>query len=87
MNEIFLLTLIFAFLAIFVESVSLILQLKGRRLSKWFGRNAFNIHMITTGTFWVITFCLIVILQFENHSLFHSSIVLKYAGLILSIGM
>ena len=85
MNQVFLLTLIFAFLAIFVESVSLILQLKGRRLSKWFGRNAFRIHMITTSTFWVITFCLIVYLQFFKHPLFHHSIILKYTGLILLI--
>ncbi len=85
MNEIFLLTLIFAFLAILIESANLILQLKGRRLTKWFGKNAFSIHMITTGTFWVITFCLIVYLQFGNHPLFHSSIILKYAGLILLI--
>jgi len=84
-NRIFSLTVIFAFLAIFVESANLILQLKGRRLTKWFGKNAFSIHMITTGIFWAITFCLIVILQFENHPLFHSSIVLKYVGLILLI--
>jgi protein-S-isoprenylcysteine O-methyltransferase Ste14 len=85
MNRIFLLTLIFVFLTIFVESVSLILQLKGRRLSKWFGKNAFHIHMITTSTFWAITFCLIVFLQLYKHPLFHSSIILKYAGLILLI--
>jgi protein-S-isoprenylcysteine O-methyltransferase Ste14 len=85
MNKVFLLTLIFAFLAIFVESVNLILQLKGRRLSRWFGKNAFSIHMITTGTFWVITFCLIVYLQFGKHPLFHSNVILKYAGLSLLI--
>lgn len=85
MNEIFLLTLIFAFLAIFVESANLILQLNGRKLTKWFGKNAFSVHMITTGFFWVITFCLIVILQFEDHPVFHSSTVLKYVGLILLI--
>jgi protein-S-isoprenylcysteine O-methyltransferase Ste14 len=85
MNKVFLLTLIFAFLAIFVESVSLILQLKGRKLSKWFGKNAFRIHMITTSTFWVITLCLIVYLQFCKHPLFHSNIILKYTGLILLI--
>jgi len=85
MNEIFLLTLIFAFLAIFVESVNLILQLKGRKLTKWFGKNAFNAHMITTGAFWVITFCLIIILQFEDHPLFSSSVSLKYIGTILLI--
>jgi protein-S-isoprenylcysteine O-methyltransferase Ste14 len=65
--------------------VNLILQLKGRRLSRWFGKNAFSIHMITTGTFWAITFCLIVYLQFGRHPLFHSSIILKYIGLSLLI--
>jgi len=84
-NRIFSLTIIFVFLAIFVESVNLILQLKGRRLTKWFGKNAFSIHMMTTGIFWAITFCLIVYLQFGNHPLFHSSIILKYAGLFLLI--
>jgi protein-S-isoprenylcysteine O-methyltransferase Ste14 len=83
MNKVLLLTLIFAFLAIFVESLNLILQLKGRRLSRWFGTNAFGIHMITTSIFWVITFSLIVYLQFGKHPLFHSSIILKYAGLSL----
>jgi len=83
MNKVFLLTLIFAFLAIFVESLNLILQLRNRKLSRWFGTNAFGIHMITTSTFWVITFSLIVYLQFSKHPLFHSSIILKYAGLSL----
>jgi len=88
MNSIFFLTVVFAFLAIFAESVNLILQLKGKKLTKWFGKNAFSIHMITTGIFWAITFCLIVILQFENHPLFHSSIILKYAGLsFLIVGL
>lgn len=87
MNRIFILTTIFVFLTIFVESINLILQLKGRRLTKWFGKNAFNIHMLSTGIFWVITFCLFVILQFEERPLFHNSIILnlKYTGLIFSI--
>ena len=85
MNRMFILTIIFVFLTIFVESINLILQLKGRKLTKWFGKNAFNIHMIFTGIFWVITFCMIVILQFEERPLFHNSIVLKYIGLILLI--
>ena len=85
MKKIFFLSLIFAFLAILVESVNLILQLNGKKLTKWFGNNAFSIHMITTGIFWAITFCLIVSLQFAKHPLLHSSIILKYAGLILLI--
>jgi protein-S-isoprenylcysteine O-methyltransferase Ste14 len=85
MSRIFILTVIFAFLAILVESANLILELNGKKLTKWFGKNAFSIHMITTGIFWAITFCLIVILQFGNHPLFHSSIILKYAGLSLLI--
>lgn len=85
MKKIFFLSLIFAFLVILVESVNLILQLNGKKLTKWFGNNAFSIHMITTGIFWAITLCLIVILQFENHPLFHSNIILKYVGSILLI--
>ena len=77
MYSIFILTTIFVFLTIFVESTNLILQLKGRRLTKWFGKNAFTIHMISTGFFWVITFCLFVILLFEEHPLFHNSIILN----------
>lgn len=85
MNRIFILTIIFVFLTILVESINLILQLKGRRLTKWFGKNAFNVHTVITGIFWVITFCLVVILQFQGHPLFHNSIILKYTGLILVI--
>ncbi len=85
MNSIFMLTTIFVFLTILVESTNLILQLKGRKLTKWFGKNAFNIHMIYTGIFWMITFCLFVILQLEEQPLFHNSIILKYIGLILTI--
>jgi len=48
---IFALTIIFVFLTIFVESINLILQLKGRKLTKWFGKNAFNLHMISTDSF------------------------------------
>ncbi len=83
MNGIFILTTLFVFLTILVESISLVLQLKGRRLTKWFGRNAFNIHMLFTVFFWAITSCLIVILQFEEHPLFHNNVVLRYTGLIL----
>jgi len=85
MNRIFILTIIFVFLTILVESINLVFQLKGRRLTKWFGKNAFHIHIIFTGIFWIITFCLIVILQFEGHPLFHSSVILKYIGLILLV--
>jgi len=87
MNRLFILTTIVVFLTIFVESTNLILQLKGRRLTKWFGKKAFNIHMLSTGFFWVITFCLFVILQFEDHPVVHNSIILnlKYIGLILTI--
>jgi hypothetical protein len=85
MSRTFILTLIFAFLAILFESINLILQLKGRKLSRWFSTNAFRIHMTITATLWMITFCLIVYLQFGRHPLFHSSIILKYAGLFLFI--
>lgn len=85
MNKIFTLTIIFVFLTILVESINLILQLKGKKLTKWFGKNAFNFHMIITGIFWIIMFCFIVLLQFEIHPIFHNNITLKYVGLILLI--
>ena len=85
MNILFIVTIIFVFLTIFVESINLILQLKGRRLTKWLGQNAFKIHMISTGIFWLITICLIVVLQFEKHPSFHNSIIFGYIGLILLI--
>ena len=85
MNRIFCITIIFVFLTLFVEYITLILQLKGKRLTKWWGENAFNVHMTITVILWVITFCLIVLLQFVRHPVFHSSIILKYLGPILLV--
>lgn len=62
MSTLFVLALIFVFLTIFGESVNLILQLKGRKLTKWFGSHAFTIHMTITGGLWVITFTVILLL-------------------------
>ncbi|MBU7030380.1 MAG: hypothetical protein HXS48_25840 [Theionarchaea archaeon] len=86
MSRLFVLALIFVFLTIFGESVNLILQLKGRKLTKWFGSRAFTIHMIITGGLWIITFTVILLLQMEDHPAFHERIVLQYVGLILFIG-
>jgi hypothetical protein len=85
MNTIFILTTLFVLLTILVESINLVLQLKCRRLTKWFGKNAFNIHMIVTGIFWIITFCLIIVLKLEEHPLFHHSIILKFIGVFLLV--
>lgn len=85
MNQLFILSALFVFLTILVESIHLILQLKDKKLTKWFGKNAFNIHAIITGIFWLITVYLIFLLQFELHPLFHENIFLKYFGLILLI--
>lgn len=85
MNPIFTLTLISIFLAILIESINLILQLKGKKLTKWFGKNAFNFHVIVTSVFWIIMFFFIVLLQFQQHPIFHNNIILKYFGLILLV--
>ncbi|MEA1885692.1 MAG: methyltransferase [Bacteroidota bacterium] len=85
MNTIFLLTSIFVLLTILAESINLFLQLRGRKLTVWFGKNAFKFHILVTGSFWLITFCLIILLQFEKHPLFHHSDILKYIGLILLV--
>ncbi len=41
--------------------------------------------MFITGFFWVVSFVLIILLQFEKHPLFHHSDVFKYAGLVLLV--
>jgi protein-S-isoprenylcysteine O-methyltransferase Ste14 len=41
--------------------------------------------MVITGFLWVLSYGLIILLQFEKHPLFHHSDVLKYAGLILLV--
>ncbi len=85
MNRVFVLTIIFVFLTIFIEYINLKIQLKKRKLTKWFGKNAFNFHTIITVIFWTITFCLIIILQFRRNPLFHNNIVLKYIGLLMLV--
>jgi protein-S-isoprenylcysteine O-methyltransferase Ste14 len=86
MSNVFIVTLIFVFLTISVESVNFILQWKGKKLTRWLGQNAFKYHAVATGLLWAITFCLMVALQFKRHPLFHQSIILKHLGLILLIG-
>lgn len=86
MSELFILALILVFLTIFGESVNLILQLKGRKLTKWFGSRAFALHMVITGGLWVITFIVILLLQMKDHPIFHERIVLQYTGFVLLIG-
>ena len=85
MNAIFILSAIFVFLTVFVESVNLLLQLKGKILSRWFGKNAFVIHAVITLAFWTVAFCFVFALQFEKHPHFHNSDFLKYVGFALMI--
>ena len=85
MNAIFILSAIFVFLTVFVESVNLLLQLKGKILSRWFGKNAFVIHAVITLAFWTVAFCFVFALQFEKHPYFHNSDFLKYVGFALMI--
>ncbi|MGD2249236.1 MAG: methyltransferase [Candidatus Methanofastidiosia archaeon] len=85
MSRLFILSVVCVFLTIFGESVNLILQLKGKKLTKWFGSYAFTIHMVITGGLWIITFILIVLLQTEDHPVFHEYIVVQYTGLVFII--
>ena len=82
MMKIFIFTVISVFLTIFVESLSLILQLKGKKVSKLFGKNAFGLHAAVTLCLWVVTFFLFFFLQFENHPQFFNNEIIKYTGLI-----
>jgi protein-S-isoprenylcysteine O-methyltransferase Ste14 len=85
-SNLFILTLIFAFLTIFGESVSLILQLRGRKMTQWLGARAFTAHMMVTGTLWIASFALFLLLQREDHPLFHESTALRYSGIVLFLG-
>lgn len=83
MSNLFLLTLISFFLAIFVESLLLILQLKGRKLTKWLGAGAFTVHAGITGALWITSFVLFLLLQREDHPLFHECAAARYLGGVL----
>jgi protein-S-isoprenylcysteine O-methyltransferase Ste14 len=85
MNGLFLATVLFVFLTIAVESLSLILQLRGRLLTKWLGTSAFGFHMAVTCSLWIVTMCLMAVLQWTAHPRFHDSAVLQYAGLALGV--
>ena len=63
----------------------MLLQLKGKILSRWFGKNAFVIHAVITLAFWTVAFCFVFALQFEKHPYFHNSDFLKYVGFALMI--
>jgi protein-S-isoprenylcysteine O-methyltransferase Ste14 len=84
-STVFIFTFVSVFLAVSVESLIFILQLKGQKFTKWFGKNAFGIHMFITSLFWILSFSLIVLLQFEKLPLFHHSAALKYTGLVLLV--
>jgi len=84
-STVFICTVVSVFLAVSGESLIFILQLKGQKFTKWFGKNAFEIHMFITGIFWMLSFIFIVLLQFEKHPSFHQSAVLKYAGFVLLV--
>ncbi|MFX0060923.1 MAG: methyltransferase [Candidatus Hermodarchaeota archaeon] len=88
MSVLFILTIITVFMTIFVESILLILQFKGRKLTQWFGKYAFFIHSIITLTFWALSFLFLGLLQLEEHPLFHNELLIKYAGVIvLAVGL
>ena len=84
-STLFVFAVISVFLTIFIESLIFILQIKGRKFSSWFGNNAFRIHMTVVGFFWVLSFILIVLVQFGKHPHFHNIIILKWSGLIILI--
>ncbi|MFX1283553.1 MAG: methyltransferase [Promethearchaeota archaeon] len=82
MSTLFTVTIILILLTILTETIFLILQLKGKRMTKWFGVHAFMIHATITIFFWGFSFFLIFLLQFEMHEYFHNNILIKLIGLI-----
>jgi protein-S-isoprenylcysteine O-methyltransferase Ste14 len=81
----FLLTIVFVFLTISVESLMLALQLGGRKLTRWFGEKAFTVHALVTVCFWVVTSCLLLALQFHDHPSLHGIPALRYVGIGLLV--
>lgn len=81
----FLSTLIAVFFMVLAESVNLILQLRGKFLTKWFGKRAFDFNKYITVSLWSLTFLLYIVLQFKEHPLFHSTPLLKYVGLAVGL--
>ena len=78
----FVFTLVFIFLTLLVELVGLILQLNGKKLSRWLGKSAFPVYGFIISVLWAVSFFLIFTLQFYVHPFFHQSSVLKYFGLL-----
>ena len=85
MKNLFIITLILIFFTIHTESLLLILQRKGKYVTKWLGRYAFTFHAFLTIVLWIITFVLIFILQLRSHPRFHNYLIIQYTGLVLTI--
>lgn len=83
MSPIFILTTIFIALTIVVEAILLGLQLDGRRLTRWLGTHAFILFASVVLTLWFILLYLLILLQYEEHPLFHTSAPVRYIGLVL----
>jgi len=82
MDFLFIATLIVIFLTVLIEYMDLRLQLKGKKLSKWFGKKAFTIHAWLISILWSLTFLMIFILQYFEHPYFHEFYILSSLGLI-----
>lgn len=88
MNKTLIVTAIFVFLSVFIETVFLILQIWDNQITKWFGKRAFSVHATITILLWIVAFFFIALLQLEKHPLFHNSTLLKYLGIALfSVGL
>lgn len=85
MNLFFPLTLFGAFLAVGGESALLILQLRGRKLQKWFGRWAFPLHATITLILWFLTFIFYFLMQLADSPPFHNNLVVRCLGLVLLV--
>lgn len=83
MNPILALACTFAFLSIFIESINLVLQLKGKNLTKWLGKKAFYYHAVVVTSLWVLAFLFLILLQFEDHPQFHTNDFVKAIGLFM----
>lgn len=83
MSTIFILTTILIALTTVVEAILLGLQLQGQRLTHWLGTHAFTFFAFVILTLWFLLLYLLILLQCEEHPLFHTSAPVRYIGLAL----
>ncbi len=85
MEIVLFITLLILCATILIESILLYVQLKGRKITKMFGRSGFKVHVAVTCSLWALFLAALFLLQFQENQHFHSNVLLSYFGLVVSL--